>query len=800
MHSESHPSQTDPLFGNAASDLLQGALKQDATQPVSDPRLWQPLEPAELQSRLEGYVIEAFLARGGMGAVYRGMQTSLERPVAIKILPPMLSEHDTSFAQRFKQEARAMAQLNHPGIVKVFDFGEMSDGTLYFIMEFIDGTDVGQMVARQGRLSSAHALAVTAHVCDALQYAHELGIVHRDIKPANIMVGIDGQVKVADFGLAKSFHNGSTSLTVTGHVMGTLHFVAPEALTLGISVDHRADIYATGVMLYQMLTGRLPKGIFELPSLLVKGLDPRFDPIVASAMREDRKARYQSIRDMRLALDGILTQPITQVAGPGTAPSATLTQAAPVQHKSAQPKLPPESQAHQSPKKKINIGFWGPVIGVAVACAGLVIWAERAKSVPSPQAQASTIKAAADTEAASGIAGAASLPTDRSIMLPLLSSGGMSRMGGYRPQSAPTSATKPTGLTRVPTGLSQVEYGTIKLGPASRQREYAFIIDQPDSLKPRLFLDSNANGDLSDDPPAKWERRTFKKEDGTEEISASGSFPVELDNPGGKPLVVQLSAYRFGTGMPKRPQKVLLYYSDYVRAGTIILGGKSIPALLCDDDCKGDFSAPTSSLRLDLNGDGRYDWRGERFHVKDAFNISGKNYEIAGLTPSGADFRIVPSTRTAPESKPLPILEVGKQALAFDATTLDGTKLSMPAAYKGKVLLLDFWATWCPPCVTEVPHVISAYQKHHGAGFEILGISLDQDKDQLTTFLKEKNIVWPQVFDGKSWGSAVAKLYNVQSIPATFLIDGDTGRILATGARGTGLEPAIAKALAEKNR
>lgn len=322
MTPEYTPPSSDPVFGNAASDLLREAAGTEG-KPPSDPRFWQPPTPEELQSRLEGYVIEAFLARGGMGAVYRGMQTSLERAVAIKILPPMLQEHDANFALRFKQEARAMAQLNHPGIVKVFDFGEMSDGTLYFIMEFIDGTDVAQMVARQGRLSSAHALAVTAHVCDALQYAHELGIVHRDIKPANIMVGIDGQVKVADFGLAKSFQSGNTSLTVSGHVMGTLHFVAPEALTLGSSVDHRADIYATGVMLYQMLTGRLPQGIFELPSLLVKGLDPRFDPIVASAMREDRKVRYQSIREMRRALDVVLTHPITQVANT-SAPSAAL--------------------------------------------------------------------------------------------------------------------------------------------------------------------------------------------------------------------------------------------------------------------------------------------------------------------------------------------------------------------------------------------------------------------------------------------------------------------------------------------
>ena len=369
MSSETSPKQNDPLFGNAASDLLREAAGTEG-KPPSDPRYWQPPTPEELQSRLTGYVIEAFLARGGMGAVYCGVQTSLERRVAIKILPPQLSEHDASFAQRFKQEARAMAQLNHPGIVKVFDFGEMSDGTLFFIMEFIDGTDVGQMVARQGRLSSAHALAVTAHVCDALQYAHELGIVHRDIKPANIMVSNDGQVKVADFGLAKSFSSGQTSLTMTGHVMGTVHFVAPEALTLGSSVDHRADIYAVGVMLYQMLTGRLPQGIFEMPSLLVKGLDPRYDQIVASAMREDRNARYQSIQEMRRALDDILTQPVAKFQA---TPQQQGTSAPPAN--STSPKAQPDQHifhpTHRA-RKKAGAVTWLLFVAVVLSFGGLV--------------------------------------------------------------------------------------------------------------------------------------------------------------------------------------------------------------------------------------------------------------------------------------------------------------------------------------------------------------------------------------------------------------------------------------------
>lgn len=340
---------------------------------------WQPPSPETLQAFLPGFVVQKFLARGGMGAVYRGEQECLERPVAIKILPPELLRADPLYAQRFKHEARSMGQLNHPGIVSVYDFGEMPDGTLYFIMEFIDGTDVGQMLARQARLPSAHAMAITAHVCDALQYAHDHGVVHRDIKPANIMVGYDGSVKVADFGLAKSEHQQDLSLTVSGHVMGTPHFVAPEALTLGVSVDHRADIYAVGVMFYQMLTGRLPQGMFELPSRQVAGLDPRYDAIVTSAMRDDRELRYQSIREMRRALDSVVTQPL-KVEAPQPQPRPGQTVVTKRTHQSgsqalvvASPqarttlvsaRLPQQRPRPQPQPKKSSIGGWLAVLVV----------------------------------------------------------------------------------------------------------------------------------------------------------------------------------------------------------------------------------------------------------------------------------------------------------------------------------------------------------------------------------------------------------------------------------------------------
>jgi len=283
----------------------------DSPSPSTPRQTWQPPSAEELQALLPQYEITALLGRGGMGAVYKGRQIAMDRPVAIKILSNLLDEADASFAERFKKEARAMGRLMHPCIVAAFEFGTAVNGLLYIVMEFIEGTDVSRMLAQQKRLSTAHAMAITAHVLDALAYAHERGIIHRDIKPANIVVGYDGVVKVADFGLAKMTSAESQSgLTQSGTAMGTLHYMAPEALMVGTSVDHRADIYAVGVMLYQMLTGKVPHGLFELPSLQIPGLDPRYDLIISKAMREDRELRYQSALEMRQALDEILTQPV----------------------------------------------------------------------------------------------------------------------------------------------------------------------------------------------------------------------------------------------------------------------------------------------------------------------------------------------------------------------------------------------------------------------------------------------------------------------------------------------------------
>jgi len=288
----------------------------DSSNPIPPPKTtgggwrWEPPTPAELQEILPQYEVHMLVGRGGMGAVYKGLQLSLDRAVAIKLLPPAIERQDLAFAERFKNEARLMGRMNHPAIVSVYDFGRTTDGQLYFVMEYVDGTDVQRMIAREGKLPQEHALAITAHLCDALGYAHKQGIVHRDIKPSNVLIDIEGRVKVADFGLAKLSDKAQNSgLTQTGMTMGTPDYVAPEALMLGSDVDGRADIYAVGVMLYQMLTGDIPRGMFKMPSQKFQSIDPRFDAIIRRALEHDREERYQSSHELRQALDVILTTP-----------------------------------------------------------------------------------------------------------------------------------------------------------------------------------------------------------------------------------------------------------------------------------------------------------------------------------------------------------------------------------------------------------------------------------------------------------------------------------------------------------
>ncbi len=252
------------------------------------------------------YQFDLQIGQGGMGAVYRGQHLKLGRPIAIKIL----HQHhgtDYAYAERFRREAQAMAQMNHPNIVSVYDFGLVGE-YLYYVMEFIQGIDLHQSICH-GTTPPAKAIEILVKVCDALTYAHSQSIVHRDIKPANILLAEDGRIKVADFGLAKRFDSQMTMLTQTNMAMGTPDYAAPEQYDTKAEIDPRADIYALGVVFYQMLTGLLPRGSWHPPSAIV-GCDTRIDAVILRALKPERDQRQHSAAEFKNELLAILTAPV----------------------------------------------------------------------------------------------------------------------------------------------------------------------------------------------------------------------------------------------------------------------------------------------------------------------------------------------------------------------------------------------------------------------------------------------------------------------------------------------------------
>jgi hypothetical protein len=256
-----------------------------------------------------GYRVEELIGRGGMGEVYRAYDERLERNVALKILAPRFAA-DESFRERLVRESRLAASLDHPNVVPVYDAGE-ADGRLYIAMRFVDGTDLRALLRREGALSPERALAIATQVADALDAAHERGLVHRDVKPSNVLLDQQGgreHAYLADFGLTQSVSDIPPS---EGQLMGTVDYVAPEQIR-GDDVDGRADTYALGCLLFETLTGTLPFPAASEVAVLfahleqeppvaserTRSLPPAVDGVLANAMAKDRESRQDSCRQL----------------------------------------------------------------------------------------------------------------------------------------------------------------------------------------------------------------------------------------------------------------------------------------------------------------------------------------------------------------------------------------------------------------------------------------------------------------------------------------------------------------------
>lgn len=287
----------------------------------------------EMNALLPQYEFRKLAAFGGMGAVYRAQQASLDRPVAVKILPPAFGK-EAEFADRFKTEARAMAKLNHTNIVTVYDFGITREGHFYLVMEWVEGHTLHELV-QKGSLPLRKVANYVMQLCDALHFAHSHKILHRDVKPGNIMVNDEDRVKVADFGLARPMTGEAEE-----NPFGTPDYAAPEIMDKR-GVDQRADIFAAGIVLYELLTSRVP----GTPRRSVTEYAPvhkRWDEIIAKATDPDPDKRYPDALEFRAHIAAALTI--------GTNASAVVTETKPIAKEPEVPVAKPAAKPFSLPK------------------------------------------------------------------------------------------------------------------------------------------------------------------------------------------------------------------------------------------------------------------------------------------------------------------------------------------------------------------------------------------------------------------------------------------------------------------
>lgn len=365
------------------------------------------------------------------------------------------------------------------------------------------------------------------------------------------------------------------------------------------------------------------------------------------------------------------------------------------------------------------------------------------------------------------------------VELKFVASGMTAKLGGYSPIRAEMdSMLERSGMP--PKGATDVKYGTFKFG----ERAWLFALSETPGQPSKIWLDSNGNGNFNDDAAIEW---TGRESGGYTMYSGTGMINLN----GG----ARVNFYRFDPSDPAREQlkNIVLFYGDFGYEGSAKFGSETYFLRI------GGMITPASSVFIDRNGNGANDGPSETYAVGKPLNIGGANYVLA---LSRQSLTVTPSTDVVAEIPLPPNLSPGQSSPSFSAQAMSGREINFPSSYKGKIVLLDFWATWCGPCIAELPNVMANYEKYHPQGLEILGISFDQENmaQQVAAFTKERGMSWEHVYEGKYWSTTIGTQFNVRGIPFMLLVDGDTGKIIAGGnnMRGASLGVTLENAFAER--